>query len=46
VTSPAQGGQARAGAAQSSNVQNAYFVPGLGVVRFQTADGSTVDLIK
>lgn len=26
------------------SVQTAYFVPGLGVVRFETADGSRVDL--
>jgi len=31
---------------QASSTQYAYFVPGLGVVRYQTADGSTVDLLK
>ena len=31
---------------QKSSTQYAYFVPGLGVVRYQTADGSTVDLLK
>jgi hypothetical protein len=31
---------------QNSSTQYAYFVPGLGVVRYQTADGSTVDLLK
>lgn len=31
---------------QNSSTQYAYFVPGLGVVRYQTADGSTVDLLR
>ncbi len=31
---------------QNTSTQYAYFVPGLGVVRYQTADGSTVDLLK
>ncbi|WP_424949550.1 hypothetical protein [Deinococcus sp.] len=31
---------------QSSSTQYAYFVPGLGVVRYQTADGSMVDLLR
>ena len=31
---------------QKSSTQYAYFVPGLGVVRYQTADGSTVDLLR
>ncbi len=31
---------------QNSSTQYAYFVPGLGVVRYQTADGSNVDLLK
>ncbi|GGL74396.1 hypothetical protein GCM10010840_10640 [Deinococcus aerolatus] len=28
------------------SVQTAYFVPGLGVVRFETADGSRVNLLR
>ena len=32
--------------ARKSSTQYAYFVPGLGVVRYQTADGSTIDLLK
>ena len=31
---------------QNTSTQYAYFVPGLGVVRYQTADGSTVDLLR
>jgi len=31
---------------QKSSTQYAYFVPSLGVVRYQTADGSTVDLLR
>ncbi|WP_425147868.1 hypothetical protein [Deinococcus sp.] len=32
--------------ARAPSVQYVYFVPGLGAVRYQTADGSTVDLLK
>ena len=48
VRSEVSAGAATAGAAgvQNTSTQYAYFVPGLGVVRYQTADGSTVDLLK
>jgi hypothetical protein len=28
------------------SVQTIYFVPGLGVVRYETADGSRIDLLR
>ena len=31
---------------KNPSAQYVYFVPGLGVVRYQSADGSTVDLVK
>ncbi len=45
VRSEVAAGTAAAGV-QTTSTQYAYFVPGLGVVRYQTADGSTVDLIR
>lgn len=45
VRSEVTAGNGKAGV-QGSSTQYAYFVPGLGVVRYQTADGSTVDLLK
>lgn len=45
VSAGAAAGSGAAGI-QNTSAQYAYFVPGLGVVRYQTADGSTVDLLK